>query len=460
MKLTLACAAEFMPAAGEFDPAATAGGYSIDSRTLQPGDLFFAVRGEQLDGHAYVEAALAKGAIAAVIEKQHAERFPSKSRLLIVDDSLLALQRLGAAVRRVWGKPLIGVTGSAGKTTTKETIAHVLATRHRVLKSQGNLNNHFGMPLQLLKLEPEHEIAVIEMGMSHAGEIAALAKLAEPDCGVVTMVAPVHLEFFESIAGIARAKYELIQSLPPGGIAVLNADDEYVSQFGRDFHGRVVMFGRHSSADVSAQNVESRGPEGSAFDIFADGNRAHALLPLLGEHNIDNALAGVAVGLQYGVTLKDAAESLATLSAGDKRGEILHINGATVINDCYNSNPKALDSMVRSLAKIPAQRRIVVAGEMLELGPAGEEMHRTSGRHMSEAGIDILIGVRGLAKATVAGAKESGVQAEFLSTPEEAGEWLKREIKPGDVVLLKASRGVRLERALETWTGQTTQVAH
>ena len=460
MKLPLARAAEFMSATGDFDHAGVAAGYSIDSRTLQPGDLFFAVRGERLDGHDYVDAALAKGAVAAVVEKQQAERFSSRSRLLVVEDSLLALQHLGAAVRRLWGKPLIGVTGSAGKTTTKETIAHVLATKHRVLKSQGNLNNHFGMPLQLLKLEPEHEMAVIEMGMSHAGEITALAKLAEPDCGVVTMVAPVHLEFFESIAGIARAKYELIQSLPPGGIAVLNADDEYVSQFGRDFHGRVVMFGLHSLADVSAQNVESLGPEGSAFDIVADANRTHARLPLLGEHNIYNALAGVAVGLQYGVSLTDAAQSLATLSAGDKRGEILHINGATVINDCYNSNPKALDSMVRSLAKIPAQRRIVVAGEMLELGPAGEEMHRASGRNMSEAGIDWLIGVRGLAQAIVEGARESGVRAEFVSTPEEAGEWLKREIKPGDVVLLKASRGVRLERALEKLTDKVPAVAH
>ena len=460
MKLPLARAAEFMSATGDFDRAGVAAGYSIDSRTLQPGDLFFAVRGERLDGHDYVDAALAKGAVAAVVEKQQDERFSSRSRLLVVEDSLLALQHLGAAVRRLWGKPLIGVTGSAGKTTTKETIAHVLATKHRVLKSQGNLNNHFGMPLQLLKLEPEHEMAVIEMGMSHAGEITALAKLAEPDCGVVTMVAPVHLEFFESIAGIARAKYELIQSLPPGGIAVLNGDDEYVSQFGRDFHGRVVMFGLHSLADVSAQNVESLGPEGSAFDIVADANRTHARLPLLGEHNIYNALAGVAVGLQYGVSLNDAAQSLATLSAGDKRGEILHINGATVINDCYNSNPKALDSMVRSLAKIPAQRRIVVAGEMLELGPAGEEMHRASGRNMSEAGIDWLIGVRGLAQAIVEGARESGVRAEFVSTPEEAGEWLKREIKPGDVVLLKASRGVRLERALEKLTDKVPAVAH
>jgi len=460
MKLTLARAAEFMPATGDFAAEAVASGYSIDSRTLQPGDLFFAVRGERLDGHDYVDAALAKGAVAGVVEHAQLGRFSAASRLLVVEDSLLALQRLGAAVRRLWGKPLVGVTGSAGKTTTKEAIAHVLATRHHVLKSQGNLNNHFGMPLQLLKLEHEHEIAVIEMGMSHAGEITALARLAQPDCGVVTMVAPVHLEFFDSIADIARAKYELIESLHAGGIAVLNEDDEYVSQFGRDFHGRVVMFGRHPSADVSAQNVESRGPKGSAFDIVAGEERARAALSLLGEHNIYNALAGVAVGLQYGVSLQEAADSLATLSAGDKRGEILKINGAMVINDCYNSNPKALDSMVRSLAKIPAQRRIVVAGEMLELGPAGEAMHRESGRHMAQAGIDVLIGVRGLAKAIVEGARESGVQAEFMSTPEEAGTWLRREVRPGDAVLLKASRGVRLERALEAWTGQASKVTH
>jgi len=451
MNLSLSRAAEFMPATGAFDHAAVATGYSIDSRTLQPGDLFFAVRGERLDGHDYVEQALAKGAVAAVVDIYHAAHFPERARLLVVEDSLVALQRLGAAVRRLWGKPLIGVTGSAGKTTTKECIAHVLETRHRVLKSQGNLNNHFGMPLQLLKLQPEHEIAVIEMGMSHAGEITALARLAAPDCGVVTMVAPVHLEFFTSVAAIARAKYELIESVHAGGIAVLNADDEYVSQFGRDFHGRVVTFGIHKPADVSAANVVSRGQEGSAFDIVVDQERAPATLPLLGEHNIYNALAGVAVGLQYGVPLQAAAESLASLSAGDKRGEILHVAGAAVINDCYNSNPKALDSMVRSLTKIPAKRRIVVVGEMLELGPAGEAMHRNAGRQMAQCGVDLLLGVRGLAQALVEGAKQAGLRAEFVSTPEEAGEWLRREVKAGDVVLLKASRGVRLERALEAW---------
>jgi len=451
MKLTLARAAEFISAAGDFDREAVATGYSIDSRTLQPGDLFFAVRGERLDGHDYVEAALAKGAVAAVVENRHASRFAAKSQLLLVDDSLLALQRLGAAVRRVWGKPLIAVTGSAGKTTTKECIAHVLATRHRVLKSQGNLNNHFGLPLQLLKLGPGHDLAVIEMGMSHAGEITALAKLAQPDCGVVTMVAPVHLEFFDSLAAIARAKYELIESLHAGGIAVLNADDDYVSQFGRDFHGKVVTFGAHKPADIRALKIESRGSEGSAFAIVADGEQASAALPLLGEHNIYNALAGVAVGLQYGVPLQAAAESLATLSPGDKRGEILCISGATVINDCYNSNPKALDSMVRSLAQVAAQRRIVVAGEMLELGPTSEAMHREAGERMAQYGIDLLLGVRGLAQAMVEGAKHAGVPAEFVSTPEEAAEWLRREVRPGDAVLLKASRGVRLERALEAW---------
>ena len=460
MKLKLTRVADWTQATGEFDGQAVASGYSIDSRTLQPGDLFFAVHGERLDGHDFVEAALVSGAAGAVIRRDQLARFPVRTRVLAVDDPLVALQQLGAAVRRSWGKPLVGVTGSAGKTTTKEAIAHVLATSHRVLKSQGNLNNHFGLPLQLLKLEPEHEIAVIEMGMSHAGEIAALAQLAQPNCGVVTMVAPVHLEFFDSIAEIARAKYELIQALPGGGIAVLNADDEYVAQFGRDFPGKVVTFGIHKPADVLARNIESRGPLGSAFDIVAQDETVRVTLPLLGEHSIYNVLAAGAVGLQYGVPLREATESLSTLSAGDKRGEILTYAGATVINDCYNSNPKALDSMVRSLSQIPAKRRIVVAGEMLELGSAAEALHHDCGRHMAEHGIDMLLGVRGLAKATVAGALEAGMRAEFVSTPEEAAEWLRREVKPGDLVLLKASRGVRLERALDAWMGKVPVATH
>jgi UDP-N-acetylmuramoyl-tripeptide--D-alanyl-D-alanine ligase len=458
MKLPLSRVAEFLSATGEFDHQAIAQAYSIDSRTIRLGELFFAVKGERMDGHDFVQQALEKGAVAAVVRKDQVSRYTAKAGLMAVDDTLVALQTLGAAVRRLWGKPLVGVTGSTGKTTTKEAIAHVLSTRFRVLKSEGNFNNHFGLPLMLLKIETEHEAAVIEMGMSHRGEIAALAKIAQPEIGVVTNVAPVHLEFFKSVAEIARAKYELIESLPAGGTAILNADDEYVSQFGRDFHGKVVLYGFHSIADVRAENVGSRGSEGSLFDVVVGGKRERATLRLVGKHNVYNALAAVAVGLEQGLSLAEAAGALATLAPADKRGAVLQLGNITIINDCYNSNPTALNAMVDTLATMPAKRRIVVAGEMLELGPEGEELHRRSGRHMATKGIDLLIGVRGLAKPMVEAARLAGMQAEFVATPEEAGEWLAREGREGDVVLLKASRGVKLERALETVVDRQSSV--
>jgi UDP-N-acetylmuramoyl-tripeptide--D-alanyl-D-alanine ligase len=452
MKLPLSRVAEFLGASGEFDHQARALGYSIDSRTIQAGELFFAVKGDRMDGHDFVAPALEKGAVGAVVRKDQLARYPVITDLLAVDDTLEALQTLGAAVRRLWGKPLVGVTGSTGKTTTKDAIAHVLSQRFRVLKSEGNLNNHFGLPLMLLRLEAEHDVAVIEMGMSHAGEIAALARIAQPEIGVVTNVAPVHLEFFDSVADIARAKYELIASLPAGGTAILNADDEYASQFGRDFHGKVVRYGMNAAADVRAENVQVRGTAGSVFDVVAGGCRNRATLAMVGVHNVYNALAAVTVGLERGVTPSEAVGALATMVPPDKRGQVVQVGNITAINDCYNSNPKALDAMVDALAAMPAKRRIVVAGEMLELGPAGEEMHRQSGRHMAGQKIDWLVGVRGLAKAMVEAARAAGVRAEFVATPEEAGEWLVRETRDGDVVLLKASRGVKLERALEKWS--------
>jgi len=452
MKLPISRIAEFLSASGEFDHKAVAQGYSIDSRTVQTGELFFAVKGERMDGHDFVAQALGRGAVAAVVRKDQIARYSAITDLLAVDDTLTALQTLGTAVRRLWGKTLVGVTGSTGKTTTKDAIALVLSTRFRVLKSEGNFNNHFGLPLMLLKLEPEHDLAVIEMGMSHAGEIAALAKIAQPEIGVVTNVAPVHLEFFESVADIARAKYELIVSLSAGGTAILNADDEYVSQFGRDFHGKVVLYGMKTSADVRAENVEFCGAAGSVFEVVAGSCRERATLSLVGTHNIYNALAAVAVGLERGLTPSEAVSALATLAPADKRGEVVQVGNITVINDCYNSNPKALEAMVDTLVAMPAKRHIVVAGEMLELGPAGEELHRGSGRHMAMQKIDWLVGVRGQAKPMVEAARKAGIRAEFVATPEEAGEWLIRETRDGDVVLLKASRGVKLERALEKWS--------
>ncbi len=452
MKLTLSKIADFLSATGEFPRDEIAQGYSIDSRTVRPGELFFAVKGERFDGHDFVDSALEKGAAAgAVVRRDQLHRYASQFRLLPVDDTLVALQLLATAVRKLWGNPLVGVTGSMGKTTTKEAIAHVLASRFRVLKSEGNFNNHFGLPLMLLKLEPEHDIAVIEMGMSHAGEIRALAKIALPETGVVTNVAPVHLEFFDSVAGIARAKYELVESLPTSGTAILNADDEYVSQFGRGFKGSVVTYGKTATADVRAEKIQSLGAEGSAFDVVTHGGRQGARLPLVGEHNILNALAAIAVALTQGFKLEEAVDALATLAPADKRGQVLHLGNITVLNDCYNCNPNALQAMVDTLAGMNAKRRVAVIGAMLELGPTSEELHREAGAHIAKKNIDVLLGVRGAAKVMVGAAKKAGIRAEFVETPEEAGEWLARETRDGDVVLLKASRGVKLEKALEIW---------
>lgn len=447
MKLPLWRIAEFSGAKGDIDQELVATGYSIDSRTLNPGDLFIALKGEHFDGHDYVAAALERGSIAAIVQKDK-KVAGDAHRLLHVEDTLRALQSLGAAARRLWGKPLLAVTGSAGKTTTKEILAHILMTQYRVLKSTGNLNNHIGLPLQLLKLEPGHDVAVVEMGMNHLGEIRALGMLAHHDLAIVTSVAPVHLEFFNSLADIARAKYEIIETLHPGGVAVLNADDDYVCQFGRDFKGKVVTFGLHRAADVSARNIVIHPSGGSSFDLMVEGVREPVELPLLGEHNIYNALAATAAAVEKGITPSQIAAALATVQPGDKRGQLLQVNGATIINDCYNSNPRALQSMVDTLAQMKAQRRILIAGEMLELGPTGEKLHREAGCHAAQKKIDIIIGVRGLAKALVEGAASAGAKAEYMETPEEAGEWLAKELRPGDAVLLKASRGVRLERAL------------
>jgi UDP-N-acetylmuramoyl-tripeptide--D-alanyl-D-alanine ligase len=448
MKLPLWRIAEFVGSTGECDQEAVAMGYSIDSRTLTAGDLFIAIAGERFDGHEYVQTALEKGAVGAIVAAGK-DVAGDPLRLLQVEDTVKALQLLGAAARRLWGKPLLAVTGSAGKTTTKEILAHILATRFRVMKSSGNLNNHIGLPLQLLKLEAEHDLAVVEMGMNHAGEIRALGALAHHDLAVVTTVAPVHLEFFGSLKEIARAKYEIIETLHSGGVAVLNADDEYVCQFGRDFKGKVVTFGTKRAADVSAHNIKLNGAEGSTFDLVVGSVEEPVTFPLVGEHNIYNALAAAAAAMERGLTPSQAAVALSSIAPPDKRGQVLQIGGATIINDCYNSNPRALAAMIDTLASMKAERRILVVGEMLELGPTAEALHRESGRHAAEKKIDLVIGVRGMARAVAEAACGAGTQAQFVETPEQAGEWLAQNLRPGDAVLLKASRGVKLERALE-----------
>ncbi len=458
MKLTLAEAAISAGAVLEAPQSvANAGalevcGYSIDSRTVAPGELFFAVRGERLDGHDFVDAALKRGAVAAVVSRALVATLPDAALavpLLIAEDPLLALQALAAHVRRQWGRRVVAITGSAGKTTTKEAVAAALGAKFNVLKSQGNLNNNFGLPLQLLRLEPEHEIAVVEMGMNHAGEIAALAMIASPDWGVVTNVGTAHIEnFADGQAGIARAKFELVAALPATGVAFLNSDDAYVSQFGRNFLGRAVYFGSGPIADPQLLE-QSEDLAGLHLKFRAGEREGELTLHMLGAHNALNALAGLAVALEAGVELDAAVAALATLTAGDKRGQLIEIGGATILNDCYNSNPEALSSMIRTLAGRPAQRRILVAGEMLEQGEQGPALHAACGRAAAEAGLDLVVGVGGNAEHLAAAACAGGVAALFLPNAKAAGLWLLENLEPGDVVLVKGSRGVHLEQAIE-----------
>jgi UDP-N-acetylmuramoyl-tripeptide--D-alanyl-D-alanine ligase len=434
-------------------------GYSIDSRTVAPGELFFAVRGDRFDGHDYVEAAAKRGAVAAVVSRARVASLPDQALalpLLITEDPLPALQALAAHVRRRWGNRVVAVTGSAGKTSTKEAIAAALGTKFNVLKSHGNLNNGFGLPLQLLRLQPEHEIAVIEIGMNHAGEIATLARIAAPDWGVITNVGTAHIEnFAEGQAGIARAKFELIAALPSNGVAFLNSADPYVSQFGRDFSGKAVYFGQGPCANPQLIDA-AEDMKGLHVHYRANDVEGSFTLRLLGEHNASNALAGLAVAMEAGVDLDSAVAGLETLTAGDNRGEVMEIAGAILLNDCYNSNPEALRSMIRTLATRPAVRRILVAGEMLELGEQGPALHAACGRAAAEASLDLVVGVQGNASHLAAAACIGGTAALFLPDAEAAGRWLKANLGMGDVVLVKGSRGVHLERAIETL--QTSQV--
>jgi UDP-N-acetylmuramoyl-tripeptide--D-alanyl-D-alanine ligase len=458
MKLTLGEVAELLDtSSGVPDRRVT--GYSIDSRSLQPEQLFFAIRGPRFDGHQFVEAALARGAAGVVVEQAFFATAPTELQpaLIAVEDTHVALMTLAHKVRRAWGKPIVAVTGSTGKSTTKEMIAAVLSRRLRVLRSPGNLNNDFGLPLALLGLEPEQDVAVMELAMSAAGEIARLARLAEPQVGVVTNVAAAHLQFFDSVDAIALAKRELIDYLAttgPGAIAILNEDDERVRKFAAGFPGRVLTFGFSPNAIFRAADVKPEEGIGNAFRVTAPDWEADFTLPLPGRHNIQNALAAIAAASLYAIPPEEMRRALEEFQNLHQRSEILTLpGGITVINDCYNSNPLAMERMLETLASWPgAHRRIVVAGEMLELGPSSPELHRAVGRKCAESGVERTIGVQGAARFLVEGAVEGGIpaaNAHFFPDAKSAGEFCAGIIAPGDVILVKGSRGVHLETVVE-----------
>ncbi len=442
-------------------------GYSIDSRTMRPGELFFAIRGENHDGQRFVGDAVAGRAMAAVVSRdfldteQGRQVDPHKAALILVDDTLAALQFLAYSVLKSWQGDVVAITGSLGKTTTKEMIAAMLARIGRVVKTTGNLNNYYGLPLSVLKMESDgkhasdFDYAVLEMGMNHKGEIERLTEIATPDVGVVTIVAPAHLEFFASIDEIAEAKAEMVRGVTAGGTAVLNADDERVARMGAMRHDITnLTFGIDHNADVMASEIRAEGVGGSSFVLSTRHGRVEASVPLPGRHNIYNALAAATVADLYETPLEEIAAALAATNAPRMRGEVvLFRDGFALIDDSYNSNPRALLEMVSTLsANQQSKRKIVVAGEMLELGAAGPELHREAGRQIALRGIDRLIGVRGLAEQIVAGAREAGMSDEtavFAANPEKAAEILIGEVRAGDLILVKGSRGVKTEIVVE-----------
>jgi UDP-N-acetylmuramoyl-tripeptide--D-alanyl-D-alanine ligase len=438
-------------------------GVSIDSRTACRGNLFVAIHGARHDGHSFVPAALRVGAVAAVVARDRLLEFAAADgrRILAVEDTLRALQRLALLVCREWkagrpGRRVAAVTGSAGKTTTKEILAALLGTRFRVLKSEGNLNNEYGLPLTLMRLEDEHEAAVVEVGMSRRGELATLAAIAEPEVGVVTNVAPVHLEFFSSVDEIALAKRELIDGIRGGDpVAVLNADDLRVARFEDVFRGRVLHFGFDPEVEFRAENIQDRGIAGTAFDFVSPIWRARLDLPLAGRHNLANALAALAASSEWEIRADWAREALRGLQPPEMRGQVLNFSaGFSVYSDCYNSNPLALERVIElAVAATDYRRRILVAGEMRELGPDSSQWHRSCGQAAARSGnMDWIIGVAGDAAALVRAAVEAGhdsSRARFFPAAAETAVFLAGIVGPGDLVIVKGSRGVHLEQIVE-----------
>ena len=441
------------------DPVARLAGVSIDSRTIRTGELFIAIHGPRHDGHDHVASALEYGALAAVVAEAQRARYAGGAgdRCMAVADTFEALKQLARAVRNAWNGKIAGVTGSVGKTTTKEILAALLGAKLRVLKSEGNLNNEYGLPLTLLRLEEMHQAAVLEMGMSRSGELARLAAIARPDIGIVTRVSPAHLEFFASVDEIAVAKRELIEGLNGReSTAVLNADDPRVAAFGVFAPGRVLTYGIEKPAFFMAKDIEDRGALGSAFEYVSPEGRLRLELAVPGRHAISNALAALAAASVWNIGAAEAQSVFRSLRAPAMRGELLRFsNGAALINDSYNSSPAALQAMTELLGATPNyRRRILAAGEMRELGTASPELHREAGQFAAKTGkIDWVIGVAGDAAQIVEGAVAAGLpraQTKFFASPETAAEFLGGFMVPGDLLLVKGSRGVKMERIVES----------
>jgi UDP-N-acetylmuramoyl-tripeptide--D-alanyl-D-alanine ligase len=438
------------------DPEAMIEGAAIDSRAVRGGELFFAFVGSRTDGHRFVPDALARGAAAAMVKEDLPA--PPQGALIRVLDTFQALHDLARHVRTRVPERLVGITGSAGKTTTKELLAAMLSRRFRVCWTPGNLNNLYGFPLSLLNVPDGTEWMVAEMGMSTPGELRRLSLLGRPDVALFTVVRPVHLEFFDSVDAIAEAKAELLAGLAPKGFIVANADDPEVARIASRHGARVVWYGvRSAQADIRARDLapEPEGAVGSRFILEAGGRAIEVRLPLHGLYNVENCLAAAACAWELGLLLEEIAAAVRGVKPAAMRG-VVHraAAGFTLIDDSYNSNPDALGKALDGAALLTGDRHVAVLGDMRELGPEGPRFHREAGEQAARLGFSPVVGVGELSRELAAGAKAAGAEAIWVPDAAVAADRAAAEVRPGDVVLVKASRGVGLETVVQRLLGQ------
>jgi len=434
--------------------AAELSGVAVDSRQVRPGDLFVAIRGARVDGHDYAREAMARGAKALLGERRPAT-LPAEFPAVLAPQPEAVLLRLGAAAKKAAGFRLAAITGSAGKTTTKDFTAAILARRFRVEKTPGSQNSQIGFPMSVMNLPRRPDWMVGEMGMSEPGNLATLSRAFQPTVAAILLVAAAHLQYFASVDAIADAKAEILEGLEPGGTFVANADDPRVAAIAARHRGRVVRFGRGAGADVTARDVASEGA-GSRFVLATPEGEASVRLPLPGPHQVSNFLAAAAIGFAVGVPPSECAAASETLTPAAHRGELKrHASGAVLYDDAYNANPASMRAALDTLAGLPARRRIAVLGDMLELGPDEERLHREVGA--AAARVDLLVAVgpraRFLAEAAVAAGLAPGA-VRFVGSAEEAAAALAGILASGDAVLFKASRAIGLDRAVARLSGE------
>lgn len=432
-------------------------GVSIDSRTLKPGQLFVCLRGDRFDGHDFLKQAIERKPAGILVSRREGlpldDMRKEKVSAVGVPDTLRGLQDLAAFHRNRFPVRIVGVTGTNGKSTTKEMIANITQTRFRTLKTMGNLNNHIGLPLSLLNLEKDHEVAVMEMGMSDRGEIARLAEIAKPEIGVITNISEAHMIHLKTLKDVQSAKGELFDALPKGGTAVVNADDPLVLALAKNLRTEVITFGMDNSAEVTAQNIREQGESGFEFEAKVFGEIAKINLPFAGQFNISNALAAIATATALGLPEEVMNEGLSQMHGLSQRGERLEHQGMTLWNDTYNANPRSMLEAARTLQGLPCSgNKFLVIGDMLELGEQEKAAHTQLGKDIAELGMDYLVAVGPLTRLTGEAAIQNGMDAARVfatTTHDEAVEFLKEHARPGDSLLFKGSRGSKMELILE-----------